>query len=139
MYHANVLSLREYSEYVRTPQAHRDLLTWTGVHAISLDDPLGHLRPQESHAAARNDVISKLNQEQRQQQSKGKRKSQTDEGAPTTTSSSSSWGWMELLELEPLGGATAVGPRLVGLELEPELGAMELVEPSLNPFANSFA
>ena len=29
-----------------------------------------------------------------------------------------------------------MGPRLVGLELESELGAMELVEPSLNPFAS---
>ena len=113
LYRANVLSLREYSEYIRTPQAHRDLLTWAGVHSISLNDSLGHLRHlcRESHAAARNDVISKLNQEQRQQQSKGKRKSQTDEGAPTSkakgaqppssvsptaaaaASSSSSWGW----------------------------------------------
>ena len=93
-------------------QAHRDLLTWTGVHTISLEDSLGHLRHlcQESHAAARNDVISKLNQEQRQQQGKGKRKFQTDEGAPTSkakgaqppssvspkaaaASVSSSWGW----------------------------------------------
>ena len=41
---------------------------------------------------------------------------------------------MELMELEQLGGAAAVGPRLMGLELESELGAMELVC-ELNSFA----
>ena len=53
---------------------------------------------------------------------------------------------MELMQSEPMGRAAAVGaqlmgPQLMGLELESELWAMELVEPSLNTFGehNSIA
>ena len=109
LYRTNILSLREYAEYVKTPNAHRSLLAWDGVHNIDREYPLDDIRRicQASHSAARNDVISKLNQEQRQQ-GKGKRKSSADEGAPAAkakgaqppstvspspSGSSSSWGW----------------------------------------------
>ena len=101
-YRTNVLSLREYSEYIKTPKAHRNLLAWDGVHVIDLDQPMVNLRQicDASHAAARQDVINKIGQEQRQQQAKGKRKSTTKGGAqppssvsPTAATSSSSWGW----------------------------------------------
>ena len=67
-----VLSLREYAEYVKTPKAHRNLM--------DVDQPMVNLRQicDASHAAARDDVISKLGQEQRQQQAKGKRKTTTE-------------------------------------------------------------
>ena len=42
---------------------------------------------------------------------------------------------MELMELERVGRAAAVGPPFVGLELESEPVALALVEPSLNLFA----
>ena len=141
-YRANILALREYSEHIKTPEAHRKLLAWDGVHTVDQDQPMVDLRQicNASQAAARQDVINKLGQEQRQQRAKGKRKSTSEGGSPaakakgseppstvrpTEASSSSSWGWRSRDWSEGSSQRS-------GLELESELGAMALVEPSLN-------
>ena len=153
LYRTNILSVREYSEYAKTPNAHRDLLAWDGVHSIDRENSLEDIRRicRDCHAAARNDVISKLNQEQRQQQGKGKRKSHSEAGAPTSkakgaqlpssvsptaSASSSSWGWSSW-SWGQWGEQRQWDQCDRSSWLESELGALELVEPSLNAFRAS--
>ena len=108
LYRANILLLREYSEYVKTPMPIG--ISWPGTVSTpsTWTNPLrmSHLPSQPFRCKERRDC-NKLNQEQRQQQAKGKRKFFTDEGAPAskakgaqppssvspTTSASSFWGW----------------------------------------------
>ena len=111
IYRTNILSLREYAEYINSPKSHRGLLAWDGVHHVQQDSALEERQLcHDNLSAARRDVVNKQTQEQRQQQGKGKRKSSTggDEtpaskakGAPPPSpvsprasgSASSLWGW----------------------------------------------
>ena len=112
IYRTNILSLREYIEYLNSPDSHRGLLAWDGVHQMSQYCAIEELRQlcHDNLSAARRDVVNKQTQEQRQQQSKGKRKSSTGgDGTPASKakggpppspvsprasgSASSSWGW----------------------------------------------